>query len=212
MLDVSAHRLKTGDIARIDLDRLQLQRVQFESDVQTALVMLRTAKIQLLTLLNDRTPVEQFDVTGPFDFSEQVSPLAEFRSAALDARPDLKAAALSDRAGKDEPAACRGERLHRSHRGRRLRALPSILAPGPDTPSAVSFMGLFVSIPLRIFDRNQGERLRTKLDISRSERLKDAVEAQLLQRRRFGARDPSEHHRASQALQGAISRSGREGA
>ena len=53
---VSAERFKTGDIARIDLDRLQLQRVQYESDVQTATVNLRTAKIQLLTLLNDRTP------------------------------------------------------------------------------------------------------------------------------------------------------------
>ena len=53
------------------------------------------------------------------------------------------------------------------------------MAPGPDTPSAVSYMGFSVSIPLRIFDRNQGERLRTKLDIGRSERLRDAVEAQL---------------------------------
>ena len=40
-------------------------------------------------------------------------------------------------------------------------------------------MGVFVSIPLRIFDRNQGERLRTKLDIGRNERLRDATEALL---------------------------------
>jgi cobalt-zinc-cadmium efflux system outer membrane protein len=40
-------------------------------------------------------------------------------------------------------------------------------------------MGVFVSIPLRIFDRNQGERLRTKLDITRNERLRDATEALL---------------------------------
>ena len=64
VLEVSAERLRSGDIARIDLDRLQLQRVQFESDVQSATVSLRTAKIQLLTLLDDRTPVEQFDVAG----------------------------------------------------------------------------------------------------------------------------------------------------
>ena len=40
-------------------------------------------------------------------------------------------------------------------------------------------MGVFVSIPLRIFDRNQGERLRTKLDIGRNERVRDATEALL---------------------------------
>jgi cobalt-zinc-cadmium efflux system outer membrane protein len=32
---------------------------------------------------------------------------------------------------------------------------------------------------LRIFDRNQGERLRTKLDITRNERVRDATEALL---------------------------------
>src|SRR5271169_3038811 len=66
VLEVSRDRYKAGDIAQVDLDRLELQRVQYESDVETAKVNLRTSKIQLLALLNDRTPVEKFDVTGPF--------------------------------------------------------------------------------------------------------------------------------------------------
>jgi cobalt-zinc-cadmium efflux system outer membrane protein len=41
------------------------------------------------------------------------------------------------------------------------------------------YFGLDVSFPLRIFDRNQGEKLRTKLDITRNERLKDAAQAQV---------------------------------
>jgi cobalt-zinc-cadmium efflux system outer membrane protein len=64
VLQISRDRFHAGDIAQIDLDRLELQRVQYESDVQTAEVSLRTEKIQVLTLLNDRTPVEQFEVTG----------------------------------------------------------------------------------------------------------------------------------------------------
>jgi cobalt-zinc-cadmium efflux system outer membrane protein len=74
-LAVSRERYHVGDIARVDLDRLELQRVQFETDVQTALVNLRTAKIQLEELLNDRTPVEQLDVSGRFDFAEVPTPL-----------------------------------------------------------------------------------------------------------------------------------------
>src|ERR1019366_5213368 len=35
------------------------------------------------------------------------------------------------------------------------------------------------SIPLRIFDRNQGEKVRTQLDVSRNERLVDAGQAQV---------------------------------
>ena len=68
IIAISRDRLRAGDIAQIDFDRIELMRVQYESELQTANVNLRTAKIQLLTLLNDRTPVEQFDVTGPFDF------------------------------------------------------------------------------------------------------------------------------------------------
>jgi cobalt-zinc-cadmium efflux system outer membrane protein len=39
--------------------------------------------------------------------------------------------------------------------------------------------GFSVSIPLRIFDRNQGEKARTRVDITRNERLRDAAEAQV---------------------------------
>src|SRR5690242_5648165 len=92
VLEVNRTRQQAGDISEVDLGRLELQRVQYESDLQNAEVSLRTAKIQLLSLLDERTPIEQFDVTGKFDFSEQMMPLEEFHGAALDARPDLKAA------------------------------------------------------------------------------------------------------------------------
>jgi cobalt-zinc-cadmium efflux system outer membrane protein len=90
-LEVNRMRFKAGDLALADLNRLELERVQFESDFETALVNLRTAKIQLRMLLNERMPIEQFDVTGPFDFVEQLLPMEEFRNIALQSRPDLKA-------------------------------------------------------------------------------------------------------------------------
>lgn len=171
VLDVSAERFRTGDIARIDLDRLQLQRVQYESDVQTATVNLRTAKIQLLTLLNDRTPVEQFDVTGPFDFAEAVSPLPEFRAIALETRPDLRAAVQSIDQARSASKLAEANASTDPAIGIDAGRLPQSTTPS-------NYAGFSVSIPLRIFDRNQGERLRTKLDITRSERLRDVIEAQ----------------------------------
>ena len=65
IIDISRDRFKAGDLAQIDLDRIELLRVQYESEIETAIVNLRTAKIQLLQLLDDRTPVDQFDVSGP---------------------------------------------------------------------------------------------------------------------------------------------------
>jgi outer membrane protein, heavy metal efflux system len=102
LLDVNRERYKARAIAQVDLDRLEPQRIQYESDLQTAEVKLRTAKIQLLALLNDRMPVEQFDVNGPFDFSAQMAPLDKVRQTALDTKPDLKAVLQSvDKAKTD---------------------------------------------------------------------------------------------------------------
>jgi cobalt-zinc-cadmium efflux system outer membrane protein len=175
VLDVSRDRYKAGDIAQIDLDRLELQRVQYESDLQTAEVNLRTSKIQLLTLLNDRTPVEQLDVTGPYDFVDQVQSLDDFRKIALDTRPDLRAALQSvDKAQTDHRLAVANGSTD-----------PTFGAwythnASTNNPVAINTLGISISVPLRVFDRNQGEKLRTELDIKRSQRLRDSAEAQVL--------------------------------
>ncbi len=69
----------------------------------------------LRLMLNDQTPVDKFDVTGPFEFKEQVLPLDEFHKIAEAARPDLKAAVQAVDEGADGPPAGRGQRLHRPH-------------------------------------------------------------------------------------------------
>jgi cobalt-zinc-cadmium efflux system outer membrane protein len=168
-LEVQRTRLKAGDLAQVDLDRLELQRVQFESDFETALVNLRTAKIQLLMLLNDRTAIEQFDVSGPFDYSDDLMPMQEFRNVALAARPDLKEAVQNVELAKvnHDLAVSNGS------------TDPTFSMDFARNPPIPVFMGLSVSIPLRIFDRNQGEKARTQIDIGRNERLRDAAEAQV---------------------------------
>src|SRR5277367_4169058 len=72
LLDVNRIRFKAGDIAEVDMDRLELKRIQYLSDIQNATVNTRTAKIMLLQMLNDRTPVDRFDIAGPFDFTDQI--------------------------------------------------------------------------------------------------------------------------------------------
>ena len=172
VLAISRDRFNAGDIAQLDLDRLELQRVQYESDVQVAEVNLRTAKIQLLTLLNDRTPIEQFDVAGRFDFNEQLMPQDEFRKIALDTRPDLRAAMEAvDKAQTDHKLAVANGSTD-----------PTLSAwythnSSNNNPFGINTLGVSVAIPLRVFDRNQGEKLRTQLDVDRNQRLLDAARA-----------------------------------
>jgi len=169
VLDVNRERYKAGGIAQVDLKRLELQRVQYMSDLQTAEVNLRVAKIQLLMLLNDQTPVEQFDVIGPFDFAEPLPPLSDVRQAALDTRPDLKAAFQSvDKAKTDYKLSVANGSTD-----------PVLGFDVGRNPPIDTYVGFSVSIPLRIFDRNQGEKRRTQLDINRNDRLAAAARAQV---------------------------------
>jgi cobalt-zinc-cadmium efflux system outer membrane protein len=174
IIAISRDRFRAGDIALIDLDRIELLRVQYEAELQSALVNLRTAKIQLLQMLNNRTPVEQFDVTGAFEFSEVIKPLDDFRQSALDARPDLRSALeavqqaqtnhkLAEANGSTDPTLSGWYTYN----------------PSFQNPNAEQTLGLSISIPLRIFDRNQGEKQRTQIDIDRNRQLSEAARAQV---------------------------------
>ncbi|MBV9180057.1 MAG: TolC family protein [Acidobacteria bacterium] len=172
VLGISRDRFNAGDLAQIDLDRMELQRVQYETDVQTAQVNLRTSKIQLLTLLNDRTPIEDFDVTGSYDFNDQLATRDELRRIALATRPDLKSAiAAVDKAQTDHNLATANGSTDPTF------GVWWTYNPSFNNPFAHQTIGVSVSVPLRIFDRNQGEKLRTQLDIGRNARLRDATEA-----------------------------------
>jgi len=174
ILKVSRHRFQAGDIARIDLDRLELQRLQYESDLQNAEVNLRTTKINLLALLDDRRPVDSFDVEGAFDFREDLLPLDDYRKEALDVRPDLRAALLTVKQAETNYKLAEADGSTDPTIGVWFTHNGSF-----NNPDALNTIGASVSIPLRIFDRNQGEKLRTKIDISRNEKLRQGVETQV---------------------------------
>ena len=206
IIEISRDRFNAGDIAQIDMDRIELMRVQYESELQTARVNLRTAKIQLLQLLNDRTQVDQFDVSGPFGFSDTLQPLDNFHQVALNTRPDLQAAL---------------ETIQQSGTNHKLAEANGSTDPtfgawytynsSTNNPNANQTLGASVSIPLRIFDKNQGEKKRTQIDIERSQRASEATRASL-QRCGHRLRPGRERHCAAEALQSEVQRPGAEGA
>jgi cobalt-zinc-cadmium efflux system outer membrane protein len=174
LIDISRLRFQKGDIAEIDFDRIELQRVQYESDLETAIVNLRQAKIVLLQLLDDKTPVETFDIKGDFDFLDQLQPVEAFQQLALDNRPDLKAAYQS---------------VQQAYTNHRLAEANGSTDPtfsadytrnsSNNNPNGLNTLGLSVEVPLRLFDRNQGEKARTQIDIAKNQRQQDATNAQV---------------------------------
>jgi cobalt-zinc-cadmium efflux system outer membrane protein len=103
-----------------------------------------------------------------------LKPLEEYRKIAFETRPDLKVAMqnvdlakitykLTVANGSTDPTYS----FWWTHN------------PSFNNPYDYNTIGASVSIPLRIFDRNQGEKARTQVDISRNEKLRDAARAQV---------------------------------
>ena len=87
----------------------------------------------------------------------------------METRPDLKAAVQSvDKAQTDHPLAIAN--------GSTDPTFGMDFARNPPIPV---YVGFNVTIPLRIFDKNQGEKLRTQLDISETRGCGMPTEAQV---------------------------------
>jgi outer membrane protein, heavy metal efflux system len=108
-------------------------------------------------------------VTGPFEFNDQLAPVDDFRQTAMATRPDLRAAMQAvDKARVDHQLAVSMGSTD-----------PTFGFDVGRNPPIDQYFGVSVSVPLRIFDRNQGEKLRTQLDIDRNQNLLDATQAQV---------------------------------
>ncbi len=166
-LAINRDRYRSGDIARVDLDRIALQRVQYESDYQTARGECANRQ------------------DHPADAAQRPHPGGQFRRH----RPlhvpgaDSAAGGVPHHGAGDAPGFAGGRAGSGKSRARITnwrwrtdRPIPISAWTSAHT-GADSYIGVGVSIPLRIFDRNQGEKARTQIDITHAERQKDSAQA-----------------------------------
>jgi cobalt-zinc-cadmium efflux system outer membrane protein len=162
-------RLDAGDIDQTDFDRIELQLAGFESDSDNAELTLRQASIALQTLIGIARPREDFDIAGTLDPPPVAITLETLRTDALASRPDLKAAQTQVEVdiATAKVAVANGT------------ADPTVEADYEHTGHANTF-GANVNIPLRIFDRNQGEKERTRYEVESSRLALIAAQNQVL--------------------------------
>ncbi len=169
-------RLKQGDISALDLNRIELEKLRFQDDVFQADLMLRNSRSSLLALLNGPDLSQDLDVVGTLPVTDQTSepglppraPLDELFRIALQKRPDM-ASALQEKDRADTET-----RLQRAIRS------PNLTVGGGYKRSAIdnSFV-LGVTLPLQIFNRNQGGILRADAEQKRSANLEAALQKQI---------------------------------
>ena len=150
-LDIGRERLKAGDLAKLDFERLDLQLAQFESDESNAITNAEQASVQLQVLLGYDKPRQDFDVVGDVVPPIVSGTMADMEQKALAARPDYHAAHLG--------VAVADANVKLAYANG--TADPTLEADydrnGTDNSAAFS-----LSIPLRLFDRNQGNKETSK--------------------------------------------------
>lgn len=146
-LDINLARYHAGDIGKIDYERLDLQLAQFESDQETAEMNLVQASDQLQTLMGFDQPRRDFDIAGDLVPPPVTGGLTSLEQTALANRPDYKAAqsAVNVADANVKLAYANG-------------TTDPTLEGEYDHSGTLSSYGFYVSVPLRIFDRNQGNK------------------------------------------------------
>lgn len=166
---IQRFRAEKGDISELELLRIQVQRFAFERDAADARQALQVARIGLRSAVGPARLSEDFALVGDLDVRDvSPSPAAMYRRA-LDARPDLRAA----EAARQKARADIG--LARANAWWDVTPQLEYQRIGPDNTIGVGF-----SLPLKIFDRNQGEIARTRAEVQRVDAAREAVAVQVL--------------------------------
>lgn len=141
---------QAGEIAGLDLRRLEVEKLKFDTDVANSERDYQIALRDLRVTLGGDYRAMDIEPLGTLDYQPYQFSLAELCDKSLVARPDLKAAQLSER------AADQAIRLQDAQR------IPDLtLGAGINQmPSDVSNYTFGIGIALPVFDRNQGERVK----------------------------------------------------
>ena len=162
-------RTERGDISELDLNRIQLQRFTFERDAADAARAIRAAQIELRSLVGAEMVTEDFSIVGELTFRDVPIKREDLYRLAVMNRPDLRAAqAAFEKARADV-------NLARANAWWDVTPLLEYQRIQNDNT-----IGFGISLPIRIFDRNQGEIARTKAEVQRLNAVSRAVGLQAL--------------------------------
>jgi|HubBroStandDraft_6_1064221.scaffolds.fasta_scaffold03156_7 cobalt-zinc-cadmium efflux system outer membrane protein len=166
---ISEDRFKAGAMSRNDLLKIQLQQLQFETDVNDARLAHAQALASLRQFLGFDSVPADYDVIGNLVHEPVTLQLEDVQARALRDRPDLQAAQRSVVASESQVGLAKANgkvdfsvtfdytRLNQNNLG-----------------------AFYFNIPLPVFNKNQGEIARTQYAVTQSQFQQKAAEQQVL--------------------------------
>ena len=162
ILDINTIRFKKGYIAEVDLIRIRLQMVDFQSQVIQALQEAESAKGELRQLLR-LSPKTVLELTTELGFRRIDPDIEKLRVAALAVRPDIRAKRYTFSQRESDLKLAKAYRIPDVTIGAGYAVQG---AQGPDNPGQVA---LNAGIPLPLFNRNQGGIRQAEVSLQSAE-------------------------------------------
>jgi cobalt-zinc-cadmium efflux system outer membrane protein len=156
-LEINHERFIHGDIDKLDYERLDLQMAQFETDESNAQAAMANASVQLQTLMGYEKPSDSFDIAGDLAPPVVAATLQELELRAIASRPDYQEAQFATH------AADANVKLAYAN-----GTTDPTLGAEYDRSGTDNSAGFSISIPLRIFDRNQGNKAASQYQVQAS--------------------------------------------
>ena len=151
-------RFKKGAIAEVDLIKLRVQLVDFQNQAIMANQDFLVAQNTLKGLLRVR-PMAELALKGELDYTAVSVDLEGLRSAALAERPDVL---VKTRSVSQKTADLK---LARALRVPDVTVGMDTAIQGPQGPNSPHQYGFGLSVPLPLFNRNQGGILQAEADL-----------------------------------------------
>ncbi|HEV3345987.1 MAG TPA: TolC family protein [Methylomirabilota bacterium] len=166
---IQRFRAERGDISELELLRVEVQRFALDRDAADARQALRMARIALRAATDPTQVPEDFEVVGALADRDVAPAAVDLYRRALDRRPDLRAAEAARAKARADVG------LARANAWWDVTPQVEYQRIGPDNT-----IGFGISVPIKIFDRNQGEIARTRAETQRVDAAREAMAVQIL--------------------------------
>jgi cobalt-zinc-cadmium efflux system outer membrane protein len=168
-VDIGEIQFKAGGISEDDYLKIELQLLQFEADLEQAQLARQQGLSDLRQLLGYESVSAEYDVMEAFDYLPLKADLEDLQMKAIQNRPDLRAAVQGVTAANSAYVLAKAD------------GKPDVTVQGNYSHvNGINAATFYASIPLPIFNRNQGEIARTKSVITMSQEQQAFTSGQVL--------------------------------
>jgi outer membrane protein, heavy metal efflux system len=165
-------RVQAGDLAVVELERVRVSALQFENEVNKSESALLQARIKLQTLVGRSEVSDTFDVIGELRRDSQPVNMEAVLHQALAFRPDYQALVIDQARSLAELRLQIAQGKVDYTIGAEYRRQEGVNGRG-------NSLGFFVSVPLPVFNRNQGEIERARQEYEQNVVRLRALEASI---------------------------------